>query len=431
MEQINSYSFISFGDFFAYCVKKFLILVVGAIIGMVLFLGFHLVSSNSEKKTNEYNSRMVNYQNNLEIKEKTLENLKSKLEFINELHAENPLLQSDDVFRSRVIISPKSQNDVIITDSGLIVSETLMKIDAIWDGIDLSTVLGSNLDSDILKTFIVYTNNGAVSEIVVYGQSMEASITFASKIKDHLSLFLKEQGDEDAVFSSIETSKASKDYINEQNQHYISTKSDLLMQIEEVESSINELRKSIPSKYHITKNAVLGFFLGGIVSLIILIIGFISRNPITSSFSTEKELSVPFLGAMFIEKGFFAALARRIIGERLFINKDDSENFIRSVISGNSFSEIRNAKSIAVVSSVREKEIGFSFKKICSILEESGYHVVFVYESMNNSKMIDAIESSDAVVLIEKQWVSRKQLIKASIDFVGRMGKKAIGFFIC
>ncbi len=430
MEQNNSYSVISIVDLFAYCIKKFWVLFFGAIIGLVLLLSYHVYDANTEKKLEAYDKEVVRYNEKLLAEEQSLGILSDDLQFIDKLYAQNPLFGSGDVYSAKVLFSVDSQKEVRITESGVIVTEIGLRIQKVWDVLDVSSIVGSEIEPDILKTSFFFSSSGLMFEITIYAGTEESANVYANKMLDYFCEFIEGNDGDSLSFKSITVSKASKEDISNRIRKTVSDRTSLLSRIEALEEEIESVQKMKPSKYHFVRYAASGFLLGGILTLLFELISFIAKNPLASSFNSERNLSIPFLGALFISNDFFSRLARRIIGERVF-KTDDAELFFKSIVQSNRFCDSNEIKDISVISSVSAKLVGDTGIKISKILNECGYNAVILTDSVNNPETAKAIDNADGVIILERQWKSRTQIVRSSIKNSNDYGKKVLGFFLC
>lgn len=431
MEQNNSYSVISIVDLFAYCVKKFWVLLFGALIGLVLLLSYHIYDSNTEKKVESYNKEVARYNEKLQAEEQSLRILNDDFQFVVKVYAQNPLFGSGDVYSAVVLFSVDSKKEVKITENGMIVSEIGQRIEKIWDTLDLSLIVGSNVESDVLKTSISFSSNGLMFMIQAYSDSKEVADAYATRVFDYFSSILEEDDENSISFMNASVSKVSKEEINNQIKGIVSRRASIMSQIVKIEDEIKSSKRNSPSKYHFFRFSALGVIAGGLVSLLCVAIGFVSKNPITSSFSMEKNLSMQFLGSMFVDNGVLTKISRRIIGERKFKNDREAEEFIKNTISSKYFCSDDKVRKITVVSSQDQKFIKDAGERISKILNDCGYNAEVLTCSANNPDLANTIENSDAIVLLERQWITKTQLVKSTLTYMNSCGKSVLGFFLC
>lgn len=427
MDQEN-YTKISLVDIFAYFVKKFWVLLIGALIGMVLLLSYHYISSNSAKKIEDYEKSLSKYRVELSSLESTLNNLNLKLELANEVESTSPFFSDKQIYVSRIMIAVESN---LVSDSESVSNAIGQEISSFWDNLDLAATIGSDLDNDLLKASIIFERAGLSASIMVYSEDKTTAEEYATSIVDAFVSYYNARENLSIGSKRIVTFVASKSEIARIREQFISDKADIQTSVFDTESEIKAMKKGFPSKYHPLKYALIGFFVGAFFVAVILGIGFVIRNPITSSFSTEKELGISFLGALFIDNKLFSKLARKIIGERSFKDNDEAIDYLKSSFSSKSFVASDSKKTITLLSSLNEVEVDSKADEIMSILKEEGFKAAFVGNSSENPLTIKALEKNDSVILLVRQWNSKKQLAKLNKDLVSKMDKKVLGFIIC
>lgn len=424
----DNYTVITLLDLVAYFVKKFWVLLVGALVGMVLLLSFHFILSNSTKKVEAFEKDLAKYKAELSSLESTLDNLNLKLDFANEVESTSPIFSNDQIFVSRIMIAVDSK---LVSDSESASNAVRQEISSLWSSLDLASTFGSDLDNDVLKASIIFECVGQSATIRVFAKEKRTAEMYASSLVDVFINYFNSREHLSVGSKSIVTTVATKSEIVTIRDQFISDKTDLQKKAFTTEAEIKALKKEAPSKYHPLKNAVIGFFVGGIIVAVMLAIGFVLRNPVTCSFSIEKNLAIPFLGALFIDNCFLSKLARRIMGERTFKSYDDSAEFLKSNFSTKAFTDARNGKSIVIISSVDGADVEKKENAINDLLKEEGFDVSFIGNSSENPLTIKTIEESGAVILFERQWISRIQLASMNKNTALKMGKKVLGFIVC
>ena len=427
MDQDN-YTEISLVDLFAYFVKKFWVLLIGALVGMAVILSFHYISSNSAKKVEAYEKSLTKYKVELLSLESILNNLNLKLDFANEVESISPFFSDDQVYVSRIMIAVDS---FLASDSESASNAVGQEISSFWNSLDLASTVGSDLENDLLKASIIFERAGQSASIKVYAEEKRIAENYASSIVNAFASYYDSREHLSIGSKTVITSIASKYEIVKIRDQFISEKTNLQAKIFDTEAEIKTLKKEAPSKYHPLKNAVIGFFAGGIIVALILGIFFVSSNPITSSFSAEKELGIPFLGALFIENKFFSRLARRIIGERAFKNKDEAIEYVNGSFNSNSFKVADKKQTIVIITSLKDIEVDKRAGEIESILKEACFESTYIGNSSENPLTIKTIEDNDSVILLVRQWNSKMQLTKMNKNLANKMGKKVLGFIIC
>lgn len=430
MDQDN-YTEISLVDLFAFFVKKFWVLLIGALVGMVLLLSFHYISQNSVKNIEIYEKSVSKYKAELSSLESILANTNLKLDFANEVESVSPIFSDNQVYVSRIIITVDSDIIVQPTDSESGNNPVGQEIKGFWNNLDLSSTVGPDMESDVIRASILFEQAGQSASIRVYGLDRNKTEKDAERIVNAFVSYFDAREHLSVGTKTITTSIASKNEIALIRDQFVADKADLLTIRFDKEAEIKSLKKSAPSKYHLLKNAVIGFLVGGILVAIVLVIVFVSSNPVTCSFSVEKALSIPFLGALFIDNCLLSKLARKIMMERSFRNHDDSLAFLRSSFATKFFTDASSKKSIILMSSVYDAAVEKTANEIKEKLKDNGYDVSFVGNSCENPLTVKALEDSESVILLERQWHSRMLLTRKNKNLASMMNKEILGFIIC
>lgn len=417
MDQNNSNYVISIADFFAFLVKKFWILLIGALLGTALLLSFNFYSV----------SRAGDPASNI-VAERTIGNLNEKLRLMDEVSKTGLVFVSNDLYCSKfiIVLDPVNYLDSSSKDRNMTNSNPSADFITIWwRNLDLSSLVHSEEDNDILKWSMTCFVKGTTAGLTVFSDSKDTAERYATLIRDDFSKYFVDSTWE-PVIGPITTSKASVTDISD----YFSVFSKEKASIQE---EISETSKIIPeaAKPQIAKYSIFGFLLGGFVSIILLSCVFISRNPLASSYSTEYRLSLPFLGACFLDNDFFSKLARRIIGERHFKDKKEESQYLKAHFLDKFFVNSADVKRIVVISSSSARCVSTIAQDVCRTISESGFEVSFIGDSTNSPELNKIIENTDAVVVLEKQWKTKTQLARVNRDIALKHNKKVLGFILC
>lgn len=427
----ETYSAISLISLFAYYLKKFWILLIGAIVGVVLVLSVHIVKANSSEGIEAYEKKLASYENKLSVAELSLANYEHELEFLNEVESTSPLFKGEAMYKAVLTFNVNTEGEITILESGEIISRFGQEISAFWKTLDVASLVQSSQDNELLKASMSLVSSGNVAVLSVFSESLETAEQYASVLMDAMESFVKRISGSQGYSSGLSTSTASSSEITEIVKKHTSKKTLLLNEISKTEDTLKDLRNNVPSKYHFLKFGVLGFIAGGVVTVLILGVLFVSRNPLVSSFNTERCLSAIFLGALFINNDLFSRLARKTIGERSFKTEEDAVAYIRNSFESKQFANDLGNKPIVILSSSDDAVVGKKAEVIISVLKEAGYNASYVGNSSENPESILAVEESDAVVLLDRQFVSRTQLVRSNAVLAEKTGKRILGFILC
>ena len=164
--------------------------------------------------------------------------------------------------------------------------------------------------------------------------------------------------------------------------------------------------------------------------MFVLVFVFIKNNPVTHSFIAEKKIGKPRLGVVFAANGIFDKFARIIIGERKYNSEPDAIDFIRSNIKTTELSKESKVK-VAILCSCSEKAVAKQAMILESVISELGCKATLVTDVSVNPESSIVVDGTDAVILLERQWVSQWKLVGVSMDLAERFNKPVVGFVLC
>ena len=419
-------------DVFAFVIRKALLVLVICIIGAFLSVGVHYVLANSEKAQEKYNLELEEYtsnleetKNKLEVSDSTRRNLVASME-------EDPAVafyKGGKVFESKSSFVISSDDESLISDNGGILYPNQEKLEAYFLSLDLSGLLGVSVKKTYLDSLILFSAQKNHIVVTAYSDSLETASSWCNIVFEKLEKYADEQG-WTLSNKSINTEPYFGDYIVKIIDDY-----NQLLAKQEKESiqlgkTLRDMEAKRPSPLHILRFFVLGFVLFGFVSLFIIIVIFVKKYPISKSFVADKMIGAPFLGALFAANHFFDKLARGIISERKFASESEAIEYIKGNIRTTSLKD-DSVKNVVILCSCKSKDVEKQAKTLESILAEFGCKATLVTDVSVNPESADVVSSTDAVILLERQWVSQWKLVGVSMDLAERFDKPVVGFVLC
>ena len=438
MDNYNEeYTEISLVDIVALCFRKFVTLLICALIGTALVLGYHIVSANSEKSKAAYEVSLQKYNAQLQAAEDNLEYLQVRKAELLKRNAENPIstYESEPTYRSELVFVVTSDEEPLVAMDGTRVYNTVVSINSFWNTLDLPHLVDSQSKNEYIRQFIKFENvsvsvNGFVFRITAYSaRNAEQADNYTQKVYEALSDYIKtisvvKTCTIQSTHNEAYTGSLFIDIVNRQLSEIAEIDSKIFEQMD----SIKDLKKEAPSQYHYAKYAVIGFLAGGFVSLMVLVVGFVSSNPLTSTEDAKRRIKAPVLGAMFCEKDALNKIARNVMGERVFKDEASAISWLENNLDS---SVLPDKAKVAILYSGKDAKAKQTFEAVNKVFTDKGYSVSFSDEVTVNPNAMTAIQNSDVVVLFEKQWTSKWKNIKAETDLAERYGKKVAGFIIC
>ena len=420
-------------DILAYLVKKALIIIVVCFLCGFIGVGINYLSSKSEtamekhrQELDEYNTLLANTKNKLA----TLQSMRANTIELRENDPVLDLSSSEDVFVCKISFFINAEDDIIVSDSGLLIYPNQEQMKVYFDSLNLNQILDPNIKSNYLNRLVLFSSQGNNIVINAYNQNKDVASVWAEKVYQELQEFaVAEQG-----WIIINKTESVESYnglylvnlVNEYNDELARTDKSISETMKEVKA----LEASKPSNLHPLRFFVIGFVLGGGLTVMILLLGHISKNPVTKSFIAEKIIRKPFIGALFSEKKLFDRLARRVIGERIFLSESDKIDFIKNNIR-NSFIDGQKKESVCILCSCDARHVEEQSKNLQSIFSEFGCRSELVVNASTNPNATNAVIRSDAILLLERQWESKWRAVHLSVELAERFDKQIIGFVLC
>lgn len=416
-------------DIAAFLVKKILVIALCSILGLVITLCLHIISSNTDNKTEKYLREASDYELNLRNLNTQRNNLIEYKSILQKQKAEDPIVLMNDgrtIFLSSIMLS-LSYSDEKKENLEKSLSAITSTINAFIKSMDYAGLINSSISNQYLKQFVELEGDEGVYSIMIYTDDVLIPSKLAEYVFNDISDFVNSRNDLKLVEINMTTDLYSGTKILKEASLYDSKIIEQDKLIGEKTKEILELESNPITKYHFARYAVIGFIVGAFLSSVFLIFSFVQKNLLTSSFKVENRIEKPFLGAIFSDKGLFDVISRNLIGERKFKNDSDAKSFLE----GNIRSVLKNASCVAILSTSHKKNILKASDAIHSTLEQLGYKALFVSDSTNNPEASAVVEEADVVLLLEEQWKSRWILVDYNYTLCERFGKPIGGFILC
>ena len=423
---------ISLSDLFGFVIRKTVIIILICIIGTMAGVGFHFLASNTAGAREKYEELLANYNDSVLATENNIRVFESMQLSYLEMKSNNPLFdlyESSKVFVSTMSFSTNSSEALIVDDKTIIYpkSEELLSY---YDSINLDKLLSANTKSDYLRSIILLKTNGNIITITAYNHDGDIAKAWVEKVYQELSRYASENQGLNVNEFEITTELYYGQYINnsvkEINDSLFEVNKNILAETQKLKE-LNSLR---PKQFQFVKYAVIGFVFGGFIGLFVMIFAFIRLNPVTNSFVSEKKIGKPFLGALFLCDNLFEKISRAIIGERKYSSTTEAADYIKCNTRNTSLTDV-SGKSVAILCSCKSKDVDRQVKTLASILSEFGCKTTLVPDVSVNPESTDVVSSTDAVILLERQWISQWKLVGVSMDLAERFGKPVVGFVLC
>ena len=424
---------IDFSDLFAFLVKKVFIIIMVCVLSTLIGVGLHLYFAGSDKSLEKYDFELKEFNDVLNLANSKLKATNSSRLAMIESRKEDPifdLYDADNVFESTVSFFIDTNEEAVVSDSGSLIYPGLERLSAFFSSVNLKEIVGSDFKNEYLKRLILLSAKNNHITITVYHQSADMALSWAERVYDALYGFSSDGQSWKISGKTVYTELYLGQYIIDYVSKYDNELAEIEKSIIEQTKSLKELEAKRPSRYHFLKYAVIGFVLGGFLCVQFIILNYIKRNPVANSFYAEKKTRRPFIGALFPKSFLLDKLARAIIGERKYFSESEAIDYIKGNIRNTSLKE-DSVKNVAILCSCKSKDVEKKVKTIESILSEFGCKATLVTDVSVNPESADVVSSTDAVILLERQWVSQWKLVGVSMDLAERFDKPVVGFVLC
>lgn len=421
-------------DLFAFLVRKIGLILLVCILGSAAFLGIHFRNANTEKYREEYEKKLRLYNNNVETCENNIMVLESKRLALRNSMNEDPatkFVEAQTVYCCNTSFLLSADNDVLVSESGKLVYPNQESLISFFNTIDLHNLLETEVKNEYLRKLVVVSALNNSISLNVYNQDKETALKWADLVKKELIRFATVENDWEVKSISTNAQVYYGDAIirivENYNNEISKIDKEILKQSEELEKTLNDT----PRYYQIVKNMILGFLIGGVFEAIILTILFMKRNLVTKSIIAEKKVGKPLLGTVFPPKKYFDTLSRRIIGERTYQSAEEEIEFLRSSIRNADPVKDKKTKSITILCSCDGKYVRTQAELLESVISEFDISSVLIANAPTNPIALESISKSDAVIILEKQWVSQWGLVGIGIEMAERCNRQLMGIVLC
>lgn len=193
-------------------------------------------------------------------------------------------------------------------------------------------------------------------------------------------------------------------------------------------STLEQVEQTGKKPYLFAKYAVIGFLAGGFVSLMCIVIAFISSEPVTSSEDSKHRLKSPLLGALFTDNCGLEKLARKALGEVCWADKTTALRWFEENLDS---TVLPDKAKVAVLYSGNNTKAVEASKEIIAVMNKKGYEVSFTENAALNPETNSRVQACDVVLLFEKQWTSKWKDVCADVEIAQRFEKNIAGFVLC
>lgn len=420
-------------DFIAFLIRKVYLVIVFCIVFALLGVGFNILSAHSEETRAKYESELAEYNASVSNTKDSIKVMETRRNIINETMKEDPIYDmyySDVTYSCSISFFLDSEDSIIVTDTGNMVYPIQERLVSYYDSFNLSSLLNSTIRNDYLEEMILFTAKKNHCLITVYNKNKEEAERWADAVYNELYKYAVTENNWEFNGKTINSSQYAGQYYVDVVSKYSTSVIELDKNLNEQAQSLEKLEAKPPRLYRFLRYGAIGFIIGGFLSVLVILLLFAIKNPITKSFVAEKISGIHFWGSLYEENGILGRIARRIIGERKFSSEKEAIEFLRGNIRNTSLKD-GAIKNMAILCSCKSRFVQKQAKSLESVLSEFGCKSTLVTDVSVNPESADVVSSTDAVILLERQWVSQWKLVGVSMDLAERFNKPVVGFVLC
>ena len=397
----------------------------------------------------KYQADLDVYQKQEQILSEQLLNLERSLESQQDHLSTSVLMQLDPSNKASTVINvaiaelAQSDFDKVYsiegTSADYIISRIQNQYLVLWEGLNLETIFGSNLtDRQWRELVVLQEKNGGVIEISVSAKTIEESAAMAEKAYAYLTgnteTIIRSAYSHTLVLLSRSSKMAADPDLEQTQKDALATIEQCKTQIRTLENELNALKEPARTEQITVATiirdtamyALLGGILGGIVTVVCIIVGYLFGTKLVFSDYLVQNLKIPMLVSFSAKGDLFGRLADRILGERVW----NGEESALAYLSKSAAARLEPGAKVALLSSLRFKKQENFVQSVKATLENMGYSVCFVDDAVYNAEMLPAIADNDCVILLERRNVSRIKSVELLISLSGEQEKPVKGFIL-
>ena len=433
----EEYREINLVDVFAYWVKKFWIICICAFIGAAIGIGYNYHKIHTTASIEKYERELQVYNEKLSNMEDTVAHLRVLKEAQLLSNAENPVmeLEGKDIYKTTITFRVSSSDgSFFVNNAGTVIYPNTDRVVAFWNSIDIAGVLGSSYKNEYLRNLVTLYVVSAPSEflsLTVWGSSLERMDEVSQKLMNEIHEYCYSINNVSVDNVVKQTELSSSTYIHEIIKKNIDSVYDYEKQITELidgADGIEALKKQKPHQGGFAKAAVIGFLLGGFFASGFLFCSLVFSDKITNTVDATRRLKLPILGALYADNKLFDKTARVIMHERKWTNNEEAEKWLLENLNE---TVIPCNTKVAILYSGLDKNASIKLDIAKGLISKKGHVATAVTNAYQNPETNRIIESSDVVILFEKQFKSKWTCINSIIESSNRFGKKTVGIIIC
>lgn len=309
----------------------------------------------------------------------------------------------------------------------------------LWNSTNLSTVLGSDVTDPHWREVISLKNKGGgILEITAIAKDEAASKALAQEVYSFLQDNVQtiSQSAYRHSFSLLNnssntTADTSLADLQNNNRRLLTTYE---KNISDTEKALDALKEPLRAE-QITvatairgavKYAILGGVLGAILGVIWAVIGYLFGSKLVFADDLVQDLKIPMMMSLSGKSNIFVRLSDRILGERIWQNKEQALAFLSESASV----RLESGAKIALLSSLALEEQTPIVRSAITTLETMGHSVKLVENATYRAEALSAISDSDCVILMERRGATRIKSVELLLSMAAEQETPVQGFIL-
>lgn len=411
---------VTLKELFAMVLRHGKRLIVLAVIFALLLGAYRGISlTNSNPTGDRLTQALESYALELEQYQTEKATLEGQLEMANQslegqkIYLENSILMN-------IAPQEKYTTTISLAIEGSTAAQQLSAIQSryqsLWAATDLGTLTqgteyAGTEDKYLQEVILLTMAEGGVMQIDVIGQQGAVTKKVADRVYNFLLNNVKtvSAGSYNHRLSLIASAtKTTMDpELFETQQKLIETILDYTTQMDTLESNLNAMSEPrMPVEINkgaiatsAVKYAVLGGVIGAVIACIWVILQYLFRNRVETSYQMEQGLKLPFMGSISVPKGF-AKLSCKVMGERFWKDEQQAKDYVCAGL------QVR-ATGCSKVLIATTLEATAALQSFAGELTQKGYEVRLVDNAQRNPQFLTAAKECETAILAESAGVSR------------------------
>lgn len=422
-------------------------LVVVMALVLALLLGAYGAYSDSRAAVGpgaDYQARLEEYELTKETLEKALSRSEKELESLMTYLGSSHLMQIDpyNKYTSTMVFAishvdasnAKDAYSVLESPASYMVSRIQAQYEVLWDGLNLENAAKGTSYEGVADKYLrevaqLEVSDGGVLKLTVMGSSEDTE-----KLAANLYAVLQEKETvvEQASYPhrlTLLTEAVSQTIVDPELEKTQQEKADKL------EKTRADVAKDKAALAALTPPAVAGpsntalknAILGGAVGVVLACVWLVATQLVSSKVSCAERMARAFglnhFGSFTMRRSIFTMLSQCVMNDRVWKDKNQALAFIREKAD----IHLPEGGAVVLLSTLRDVDEKL-VEKVTAALAAEGRKVSFAADMLHNPRALTGIREADALMLLERSFVTENAAVTAAVQLAEEMGKPVCGF---